>query len=113
MPRQVFGFRPDDLPQPAADLRAVYVVVVNPTLIPRVVRRVDVDALHLAGVVRQERLERDQIVPLNQQVPAAGVADRKRLVALEQVVRNLPMMVHHGLLSNPIECRHVVVKTKA
>jgi len=54
MPRKVFTFAADDPGKPLANLGAVYVVVVNPALIPRVVRRVDVDALHLAGVVRQQ-----------------------------------------------------------
>ena len=71
-----------------------------------VIRRVDVDALHLPGVVRQQRLERDQVVPLHHQIPAAGIAHRQRLVALEQPIRNLAMMVPHRLLPNPIERRH-------
>ena len=39
----------------------------------RVVRRVDVDALHLPGIKRQQRLQRLQVVALNEQVAGARV----------------------------------------
>jgi hypothetical protein len=50
VPVQRFAFLADHLAQPAANLWAVHVVVVDPALIAGVVRRVDVDALHLPGI---------------------------------------------------------------
>lgn len=54
---QVLRLRPDNLPEPLADFRAVDVVVVDPVFVAGVVRRVDVDALDLARVVREQSLE--------------------------------------------------------
>ena len=53
---------PDYLTQPLTDDRAVDVVVVGPTLVARVVRRIDVDALDLSRVVGKERFERDEVI---------------------------------------------------
>ena len=56
--------------EPFADDGAVDVIVVSPALVPSVVRRVNVDAFDLAGVVGQQRLERDEVVALHDEVAA-------------------------------------------
>ena len=43
----------------------------DPAFVARVVRRVDVDALHLPGVVRKQRLERNEVVALDDEVAVA------------------------------------------
>ena len=58
------------------------VVGIDKGIVAGIVRRVDVDALDLAGVVRQQGLERQQVVALDKQVPAAGFADAIRAVKL-------------------------------
>ena len=57
-----FALLADYLAQPLTDDRAVDVVVVGPTLVARVVRRIDVDALDLSRVVGKERFERDEVI---------------------------------------------------
>ena len=72
----------------------------------RIIRRVDEDALHLAGVVLLQRFEREQIVPLDEQIvekvavrdPLRGVVRAFRL--LQQDARLQPWPV---LLANPGE----------
>lgn len=53
------------LAQPIPDRQAVDGIVVGSRLIARVVGRIDVDALHLSGVVREERLEREEVIALD------------------------------------------------
>ena len=72
--------------QPVADLRAVDVVVVDPAFVAGVVRRVDVDALHLPRVTRQQRLERLQVVALHDQIAAVRVAARQLRHRLQQAI---------------------------
>jgi len=72
--REVFSFLANSFTKPFADQRAIDVVVVNPALVAGVVRRVNVDALDLPGVVREQRLKRHQIVALDDEIAAAGVA---------------------------------------
>ena len=57
-----------DLAQPIADHRRVDLVVVGPGFVAGVVGRVDVDALDLAVIGRQQRLQRGQVVALDDQV---------------------------------------------
>ena len=102
MPIEGLAFLADDFAEPFADDGAVDVVVVSPALVSRVVRRVNVDALHLAGVVGQQRLEGDEVVALHDEVAAAGVAAGEFRHVLEQVKGHLQVVVHHSLFPNPV-----------
>jgi hypothetical protein len=66
--RGVFAFLSDGLADPLFELRLGEVVVVDPPLVAGVVGRVDIDALDFARVSREQRLERQQVVPLDDQV---------------------------------------------
>lgn len=54
--------------QPFLDHRGIDVVVVAPPFVPRVVGRIDENAVNLARMGRQQRLKRVQIVALDDQV---------------------------------------------
>jgi hypothetical protein len=45
--------------KPLANYWTINIIVINPSFIACVIWRVDVDALNLFGVVRQQRFERD------------------------------------------------------
>jgi hypothetical protein len=105
---QGFTFLADDLAQPFGDERAFHIVIVNPALVPGVVRRVDVDALHLPGVVGQQRLERLQIVSFHNEIACARVSAAKLRHILEQTKFDLVVMVDNGILADPVECGHEV-----
>ena len=92
MPGEVFRLRTDDLAKPISDLGATDAVAVDPArplsrvvalVDAGVVRRVDVDALHLTGVIRQQCLERDEVVALDDEVPLARLTATKRLDVLQ------------------------------
>ena len=106
MPVKRLIFFAHDFTKPLADYGTVDVVVVSPAFVTGVVRRVNVDALDLAGVVRQQRLERHQIVALHDEVAAAGVARGKIRHVLEQMKRDVAVMIYHRVFSNPVERRH-------
>lgn len=67
-----------------ADKRAVHVVVVSPSLVAGVVWRINIDALHLSGVIWQQRLERDKVVTLHNQIALTRIAAGKFGYILEQ-----------------------------
>lgn len=54
--------------QPFLDDRRIDVVVIAPALVAGVVRRVDVNAVDLAGVSRQQRFQRVEIVAVNDEI---------------------------------------------
>ena len=56
------------LAEPVLHHRRVHAVVVRPAFVAGVVRRIDVDALHLPMIRRQQRLQPRQIVPMHNQV---------------------------------------------
>ena len=94
--------------QPVAHHRRVDLVVVNPALVAGVVGRVDVDALHLAVKGRQQRLERLQVVALDDEivVQARALADPARLYRLQLAERDDEMVVLHQRFAFELECRH-------
>ncbi len=76
MARQVVA---PDLPvQPLLMHGAVDVIVVAPVLIAGVVGRVDVDALHPTGEGGQQRLKRQQVVAVDDQVIVQAGSPRVR-----------------------------------
>lgn len=68
MPFQVFAIDRAVLPQPFLHHGAVDIVVVDPAFVARVIGRVDINALDLAGVLRQQRFERMQVVAVNDEI---------------------------------------------
>ena len=65
--RESLRFVADGFAEPLS-IRGLDVVVVDPAFVAGVVGRVDVDALDLAGVVRQQRLERVEVVAVDDEV---------------------------------------------
>jgi len=53
MTEEVFSFLAHSFPQPFADEGTVNAVVVNPAFVPRIIRRIDIDAFDMSGVGRQ------------------------------------------------------------
>ena len=63
MAAQVLALPTYYLAQPLADFRVVYVIIVTPALVARVVRRINIDALDPSLIPGQQSLECLQIVP--------------------------------------------------
>ena len=84
-----------NLAEPVLHHRGVDVVVVRPTLVAGVVRRVDVDALDLSVVRRQEGFQRREVVAFNDQivVQAGPVADALGPDGNPLVIRHAEMVV--------------------
>jgi hypothetical protein len=103
---QIFDFLAYDRTQPLSHFRAVDVVVVNPALVSGVVGRVDIDALHLSGIVGEQGLQGLQIVTFNQKVPGIGIPGGKLIVAVKKAIGYLSVVVENRFLSNPVQRRH-------
>ena len=98
-----------DLAQPVLHHGGVDVVVVGPALVAGVVGRVDVDALDLAVIRRQQRLQGGQVVALDDQVvvQARLPAQPPGPDRLHLVERNRQMVVLHEHPSLELQPRHV------
>ena len=96
--------------QPFLDHGRVDIVIIRPALIAGVIRRVDKDAVHLARIARQQRLERVQIVALDDQIavqidrPYAFVGMR-----LKRAERHAQMVVVDKFLALEGQFRHAPV----
>ena len=106
---EVLALLAHDLPEPFPDARVVHVVVVDPALVAGVVRRIDVDAVDLSLVFRKQRLQRFEVVAVDDHVSAVGaMAVQHALLgdALEYAIRHVPMVVDDLFLAHPVQCRH-------
>ena len=106
MARKVFTFLANQCSKPFANFGRIYIVVVNPVFRTSVEGRIDIDALHLASVIGKQRLQSFKVVALNQQIARVRIANALVLVAMDQPIRHITMMVHHRLLPDPIQCGH-------
>ena len=82
------------------------IVVVHPALVARVVGRVDVDALHLALVLGQQRFEGFEVVAMNNHIAGVG-CDAEGIFAVEYTIGHIQMVRNDLFFTNPIECRHI------
>jgi len=106
MARKIGCFVPNGLSKPSRNDGAIHAITVSPLLFAGVVRRINAGTLDLPGVVREQRLERDEVVALHDEVAAAGIADGKLRNIFEKMKRHLVVVIHHGFFANPVECGH-------
>ena len=109
MAGEVVGFLADGVAEPLTNFGAVDGVIINPALVAGVVWRVDVDALDLPGITRQQRFERDEVVALDDEVLGVALSRRAGQVwhFLQQPKRHFGMMTDNRLLPDPIQRRHL------
>src|SRR6266536_4731345 len=68
VPSCVLAFLPDCMTYPFLELRLSEVIVVDPTLVSSIVRRIDVDAVNPTRVSWKQCFEGHQVVAFNDQV---------------------------------------------
>ena len=109
VPGEVLAGFAHDFAQPLQQSRVVHVVVVHPLLFPRVVGRVDVDALDASFVFGQESFQGFQVIAMDNLVAAAGFGfrpaffRRKAVLVLQYSEGDFLMVVNHLFFSNPLE----------
>jgi hypothetical protein len=86
--------------KPIADERTIDIVIVSPAFIAGVVGRIDVYALDLPCIVRQQSLESFEVVALDNQVAAARVSAPEFWHIFEQPEGYLLVVVDDRLFSN-------------
>ena len=95
------------LTQPLLHHRAVHVVVVAPPLVARVVGRVDEHTVDPARIHRQQRLQRVQVVPVDNQVAVEPwIPDRFRGIRHQRPVWNGEVMIEDEFFTLEAEFRH-------
>ena len=105
MSAQVLALPAYDLAQPFLDSWIVHVVIVDPALVARIVRRINIDALDLSLIPGQQGLECFQIIPTDNHVFAClGVIC---ILLLQYPVRDLQVVVDYFVFSNPFKCGHL------
>ena len=72
----------------------------------RVVRRVDIDALHPPGIERQQRLEGLQVVTLNQDIARVRLPRRQVGHFFQQPIRHTGGGMEVFVSCQPVEGRH-------
>ena len=77
--------------QPVPHEGRIHVVVVRPALVARVVGRIDVDALYLSVIGRQQRLQRGQVIAVDDQVVVEA-----RLLAQPVLARRQQLVEGYG-----------------
>ena len=104
---QILALCADNLPQPCLDMRIVDIVVVHPFFVARVIRRINIDALHPSLVHRQQRFERIQIIAVDNHVAVAVPAVRRKGVLLfQRAERHIEMMIDDFIFSDPVKGWH-------
>jgi hypothetical protein len=108
MAGQVFNLFAYGFAKPCLHFRTVHIIVVNPAFIAGIVRRIDVYALNLAGIIWQKSFESQKVIGLHQKIAAVWVAAGKIFTFFEKVERDLAMMINYGFFSYPVQCWHCV-----
>ena len=88
----------------------IHIVVIYPSLViigavRCVVRRIDIDTVHPTFVLREQRLERKQIVPVNDHI--LGAFCIVCIFLLKNLKRHFLVMIDHFLFSDPFQRWHL------
>jgi hypothetical protein len=75
MSGKVFHFSTDHLAKPFPDLWTVNVVIINPTLISRIVRWVNINALNFSGIVGEQSFEGHKVISFDKEVAASCISN--------------------------------------
>jgi hypothetical protein len=107
MTREIFSLLADYGMEPPLHLGIVHIVVVDPSLIPCIVRRIYVDTLHPSTILGEERLQGLEIVSsydliLTRITPIV-------VLLVQETIWDLTMMVDDFVFSDPVESGHSVV----
>ena len=112
MAAEILPFLAHHLAKPFLDAGVVDIVVVHPALVAGVVWRIDVDAVDLAFVLREQALEGLQVVAMDDHVAAAGgllaiaLVGGEPVLVLEHLVGHVAVVVDDLVLSDPVEGGH-------
>jgi hypothetical protein len=103
---KILGLFADGFAEPFLNEWAVDRVVINPALVSSVVRRIDVDALYLSGVVRQQRLERVEIVTFDKEIAGTRITATELGDIAQQAIGNLTVVIYDSIFTDPVKSRH-------
>lgn len=110
--RQVFSFFADHLAEPFPDFRVIYIVVVHPSFIACIVRRINVYYFHPPYIPGKECFQSFQIIAANHHIFTTIVRHVlagfiKAVLPVQHTERHLLMIIDDLFLSYPFQCRHI------
>ena len=113
MAGQILALFAHHFSQPFLDVGGADIIVVAPALVAGVVGRVDIDALHLALILRQQGFQCFKIIAVDDHVLTAvvfGVLPLliKTVLPLQHPEGNFLMMVHDFIFTDPFQGWHGV-----
>jgi hypothetical protein len=106
MPIKCLALFPYDFTQPLADYRAVHIIVISPAFVTGVVGWVNVNTFNLTRVIREQGLERNEVVPLDNEVAFSRLTARQFRYIFQKVKRDLVMVVYDSFLTDPVQSGH-------
>ena len=100
MAAEILTLFTDHFAKPLLDLRIVDIVVIHPAFIARIIWRIDVDALNLSLIFRQQRFQRFQIISVNNHI--LTFISAISILLIQNSVRYIHMMIDDLVLSDPV-----------
>ena len=113
MAGQILALFAHHFSQPFLDVGGADIIVVAPALVAGVVGRVDIDALHLALILRQQGFQCFKIIAVDDHVLTVVVLGVlplliKTVLPLQHPEGNFLMMVHDFIFTDPFQGWHGV-----
>ena len=108
MPAKIFSLCSNNLTKPFANMRVVYIVIVNPTLIACIIWRINIDAIYLPFIFWQQGFQGFKVVTMNYFVATVGLRGISRIIppipvfVFQHPERYFRMMVYNLIFSYPV-----------
>lgn len=113
---EILSLCSDYFAEPSENMRIIYIIIVTPFLIPRIVRRIYINAIYSSFIFWKKRFKGGKIITMNYLIPcsawrsAVRVFTIKAITMLQYAERHIGMMGDNLFFSNPVERRHVITK---
>ena len=69
---EILSLCSDYFTEPSENMRVIYIIIVTPFLIPRIVRRIYINAVYSSFIFRKERFEGGKIITMNYLIPCSA-----------------------------------------
>ncbi len=109
---EILSLCSDYFTEPSENMRVIYIIIVTPFLMPRIVRRIYINAVYSSFIFWKERFEGGKIITMNYLIPcsawrsAVRTLTIKTITMLQYAERHIGMVGDNLFFSNPVERRH-------
>lgn len=109
---EILSLSSDYFTEPSENMRVIYIIIITPFLIPRIVRRIDINAVYPSFIFWKERFEGGEIVTMNYLIScsawhcAVRAFTIKAITMFQHAERDIRMMCDYLFFADPIKCWH-------